>query len=109
VPADDVTRFYTARKRVTLRVVDRPGGRPIPAKVAIRCGGRLIAEENVTEPVAFFLAAGTTYDLRLQPANSTAEIERQVHISPDHDEAIEVRVNVYAGRRQPGNAQFAAR
>jgi hypothetical protein len=109
VPADDVTSFYTARKRVTLRVVDRPGGQPIPAKVAIRCKGRLVAEENVHEPVAFFLAAGTTYDLSVRPFGSTQEIGRQVHIRHDHDEATVVHVNAYAHQRQPGKSQVAVR
>ena len=98
VPADDVTRFYMDRKRVTLRVVDHPGGQAIPAKVAIRCEGRLVAEENVHEPVAFYLAAATTYDLSLRPYHGSEEIARQVHISHDHDEAVVLHVNAYTGR-----------
>ena len=109
VPADDVTPFYLARKRVTLRVVDRPGGQPIPAHVVVRCDGRLIAEENVHQPVAFFLAGGTTYDLRVRPFHGTEEIGRQVHIAHDHDEATVVHVNAYASRRQPGTSQVAVR
>jgi hypothetical protein len=109
VPADDVTPFYLSRKRVTLRVVDRPGGQPIPAHVVVRCDGRLIAEENVHQPVAFFLAGGTTYDLRVRPFHGTQEIGRQVHIAHDHDEATVVHVNAYASRRQPGTSQVAVR
>ncbi len=109
VPADDVTRFYMDRKRVTLRVVDHPGGQAIPAKVAIRCEGRLVAEENVHEPVAFYLAAATTYDLSLRPYHGSEEIARQVHISHDHDEAVVLHVNAYTGQRQPGKSQVAVR
>ncbi len=91
IPADDVTLFYTARKRATFRVVDRPGGRPVPAKIAVRCGGRLVAEDTVKAPIAFFLAGGTTHDVELQPSGSGQVILRQVPLSNDNnDEEIEL-------------------
>lgn len=74
VSARDVTRYYTARRPVRLRVLEEPGGSPVAARVVLRVGGELFAAD-VFRPeadmvhLALQLPTGLTYEAEITPAS----------------------------------------
>ena len=46
VKARDVTTFYTHRTQARIRVLDRPGGKPIATEVTVRLDGEIYARGN---------------------------------------------------------------
>jgi hypothetical protein len=92
VPADDVTRFYTDRRHVTFHVVDYPRGRSVPSRLIVRWGGRLVAEDVVTGPTRFVLAAGQTYEVQMQRSESSKIFKQQVCPTTDDSQVIELPI-----------------
>ena len=90
VPAVDVTRFYTARRKVTFRVVDRQGGQPVKAMLTVRLAGRIVAQDAVNGPATFQLAGGQTYEVEVQPRGGQARVLRKVTVSAGDDQTIEI-------------------
>jgi len=88
VTADDVTAFYTARRTVTLQVVDCAGGKPVRAEVTLRLGGRLVAKDTAEKPVAFVLAGGATYDAEIAPADGSPAVKRPVTVGDADGQTI---------------------
>lgn len=61
VPAFEVTPFYTHRTKLTIDVFDKPDGKPQPVRLAIRCGGALVASDGGKSSFDFDLAGGEKY------------------------------------------------
>jgi transglutaminase-like putative cysteine protease len=77
VCALDVTKQYTRRAPLTLRVLDRPGGRPVPAQVDVHWQGELYARarSDGTRDVTVNLPLGEAFDATLTtPDGRTSEI-----------------------------------
>jgi hypothetical protein len=77
VPARDVTKFYTMRKTVRIRALDRPAGRPAVAEVTLRLDdelyarGRTPGSASETETaLEFELPAGETFAVEIKPARA---------------------------------------
>lgn len=68
VPGIDVTSFYTHRGTVKLRLVDKPDGKPQPARVDIRRDGELVASAAGESSYEFDLARGENYSIEITPA-----------------------------------------
>ena len=90
VPAVDVTRFYTARRKVAFRVVDRPGGKPVEARLTIRLAGRIVGHDTVKGPAVFQLAGGQTYDVEARARGGPATALRKVTLSAEQGQSIEI-------------------
>jgi hypothetical protein len=82
VPAVDVTPFYTTRRTVTLRVLDRPGGQLTRARVTFRLAGQLAADVDVDGAAELVLAGGQTYDVEAMPPGAPI-VRRKLRISTD--------------------------
>ena len=92
VHADDVTRFYTARKAVTFRIVDA-GGAPAKAELTVRLAGRIVAAAAVAGEATFNLAAGESYEIRARVADGKGQVKRDVRIEKGDDKPIVVEVS----------------
>ena len=94
VSAVNATPFYLGRQKVRIRVLDKPGGTPVPAEVRLRLDGALYASD-ATRPGAtdggdfrFELPAAREYEVEVLPATgpkivrgtlrTTAEPEQNV-------------------------------
>ncbi len=74
VSARDVTRYYTARRPVRLRVLEEAGGPPVAARVVLRLDGELYAADDFRPAagmthLAFELPVEANYEAEITPAD----------------------------------------
>jgi hypothetical protein len=84
VPAEDVTRRYTRRRKVTFRLAS-------PAEVTVRREGRLVAQAKGTDSVIFELPAGLAHEVSLRPDSGGAPTSRSVTPSDDPEQTVDLR------------------
>ena len=84
VPAEDVTRRYTLRRKVTFQ---SPSG---PGEITIRQGGRLIAQDAIDGPAHFELPGDTTYEVIIKKAIG-GEVARTVKLTAEAEQVVEIR------------------
>ncbi|MFW6161965.1 MAG: transglutaminase-like domain-containing protein [Planctomycetota bacterium] len=87
VPAVDVTPFYAARRTVRFLVLDKPRGRPVPATLTLRLGGRIVAQAGVHDPVELIVAGGQGYEATIQPRGGPT-VRRQVSVPDEQGQTI---------------------
>ncbi|MCX5653719.1 MAG: transglutaminase-like domain-containing protein [Planctomycetota bacterium] len=90
VPAEDVTAFYTARRKVTFRILK--DGNPAPARLTLRLGGRIVVAGAGESPFVFDLAGGQIYEAHLQPADGGKTTIQEVKIAENGETTIELRM-----------------
>lgn len=89
VPAEDVTAFYTARRKVKVAVMK--DGKPAVVRLTLRLGGRIVAAA-AGDSFSFDLAGGQTYEAELQSADGGKPTTRKVKIAEKGEATIELRL-----------------
>ena len=83
VPAEDVTRRYTLRRKVTFK---SPGA---PGEITVRLDGRLVARDRIADATTFELPGGLSYEVRIDKA-SGGEIVRTIELTAEPDQVVEI-------------------
>lgn len=91
VPADDVTRFYTRRRKVSLRVEDAQAGAPGSAEISVRLDGVLVAHTTVSETDGLYLAANETYQATLRNPEGGTALGTTFETSDEPEQIIPLR------------------
>jgi hypothetical protein len=88
VAAVDVTKFYTARRKVRFRVVEKPDGQPIEARLTVRLGGRIVAHDlgALTEP--FDLAGDERYEVQVESLDGKQVRKQAVATKGEREQVI---------------------
>lgn len=85
VPAEDVTRRYTLRRKVTIR---SPGG---PGEITVRLAGRILAQGPIADSASFELPGDLEYQIQVHKLDGSGELSRSVKLSAEPDQVVEVR------------------
>jgi len=75
VPARNVTPYYTSRRNVALKVLDKPDGKPWKATVTLRLDGETYARCHTgkgEDAAQLELPGGKTYEADVAPAKSSS-------------------------------------
>jgi hypothetical protein len=84
VPAEDVTRRYTLRRKVTFK---SPGA---PGEITVRLHGRLVARDRIADSATFELPGDLSYEVQLQKAEG-GEVARTIKLTAEPDQVVEIR------------------
>jgi len=84
VPAEDVTRRYTRRRRVTFQAPGASG------EITIRQNGNLVAQDRIADATTFHLPGDLPYEVQIKKADG-AKIVRTITLSSEPDQMIEVK------------------
>lgn len=88
VHADDVTRFYSSRKAVEVRILDRRQGEPARANLTLRLHGKIVASIPVDGQTTLTLAGGCDYDATLVAAGAALPVAGKFSISETQKEPV---------------------
>ncbi len=83
VPAEDVTRRYTLRRKVTFKIAGSPG------EISVRYNGRLVAQDKIADSTSFELPGDLTYEVIV--ARPDGEIKQTVKLSTEPGQVIEIK------------------
>ena len=83
VPAQDVTRRYTLRRKVTFQV-DGSG------EITVRHQGRLVAQDAIPGATSFELPGDSSYEVVVKKADGE-EVSRTVKLTAEADQVVEIR------------------
>jgi hypothetical protein len=79
VNARDVTKYYTCRREVRIRVLEKPGGRPVAARVTLYLDGEPYALGETPDPsseaqadLEFELPGGERFDVEIEVSGGKA-------------------------------------
>jgi len=82
VAADDVTRFYTKRRRVTF---ENSGP---PLRMTVRRGGRIVAASVVQDKTSVVLAGDSEYDLHVVAVDGGTPAVRRFRLDDSQEQTI---------------------
>lgn len=85
VPAQDVTRRYTLRRKVTFRSPGQPG------EITVRLAGRIVARDTIADSATFELPGDLAYDVAVRKADGSGEVARSIRLSAEPDQVVEIR------------------
>jgi hypothetical protein len=85
VPAEDVTRRYTLRRKVTFKSPAAPG------EITVRLAGRIVAQAPIAESASFELPGNLEYQVQVRKPDGSGEVSRTVKLSAEPDQVIEIR------------------
>jgi Transglutaminase-like superfamily len=85
VPAEDVTRRYTLRRKVTFKSPEGPG------MITVRHDGRLVAQDKIADSTTFELPGDLSYEVRIERSTGGGEITRTVKLTAEPDQIVEIR------------------
>ena len=83
VPAEDVTRRYTLRRKVTFRS-------PAPGEITVRHDGRIVARDKIADAATFELPGDLSYEVQVRKDGGEA-LNRTVKLSAEPDQVVEIR------------------
>jgi len=83
VPAEDVTRRYTLRRKVTFRFAG-------PAEVTVRHLGRIVAQDRATDSAAFDLPGDTAYEVLVRKPDG-GEAAKTVKLTAEPGQVVDLR------------------
>ncbi len=83
VPAEDVTRRYTLRRKVTFKIGGSPG------EITVRLNGKLVAQDKVSESTSFELPGDLSYDVVI--VRPEGEIKKTIKLSTEMDQVVEIK------------------
>ncbi len=83
-PAEDVTRRYTMRRKVTFRL---PKG-SAPGSITVRHDGRIVAQSPIDPTASFELPGDTAYEVELRIACKPSQSFRMVKLTDEVDQVI---------------------
>jgi hypothetical protein len=84
VPAQDVTRRYTLRRKVTFKSPDGPG------EITVRQNGHLVAQDAIVEATSFELPGDATYDVQVKKAGG-GEVSKTIKLTAEPGQVVEIR------------------
>jgi len=84
VPAEDVTRRYTLRRKVTFKSPEGPG------EITVRHQGRLVAQDAIADATTFELPGDSSYEVVVKKA-SGGEVAKSIKLSAEPDQVVEIR------------------
>jgi hypothetical protein len=84
VPAEDVTRRYTLRRKVTFKSVDGPG------EITVRYQGRLVAQDVISDATTFELPGDSSYEVLVKKAGG-GEVSRTIKLTAEPDQVVEIK------------------
>ena len=91
VPADDVTRFYTRRRKVTLRVTDQPAGDvATAAEMTIRLNGVLVAQTTADNAAGLHLAGNEKYEATLRNPTTGETRKTTFEVSDEPEQTVSI-------------------
>jgi hypothetical protein len=85
VPAEDVTRRYTLRRKVTFK---SPGA---TGEITVRHDGRIVAQDKIVDSATFELPGDLSYEIQVRKADGTEGSTRTVKLSAEPDQVVEIR------------------
>ncbi|WP_435008879.1 transglutaminase-like domain-containing protein [Tundrisphaera lichenicola] len=85
VPAEDVTRRYTLRRKVRFQSPDAPG------QITVRRSGRIVAQAPISDPVTFELPGDLEYQVQIRKSDGSEGPSRTVKLSAEPDQVVEIR------------------
>lgn len=91
VPGVDVTAFYTHRDTIKVKVLDKPEGKPQPARVEIHRDGELVAGGSGESSYEFDIARGEKYTIEVSPPRGKTAT-RQYEFPADKDKGNDLTV-----------------
>ncbi len=92
IHADNITRFYTARRPISFRILDAEG-KKVATKLSLRMGKHLVAQGSGTGPINFVLAGdGQQYQMQIASNDGTELLNKKIAIEKDSPEVIEIRL-----------------
>ncbi len=83
VPAEDVTRRYTLRRKVTFKSVGSPG------EISVRLNGKLVAQDKIQDSTQFELPGDLSYEVTV--VRPDGEIKKTVQLSTEMDQVVEIK------------------
>jgi hypothetical protein len=83
VSAEDVTRRYTLRRKVTFKITGSPG------EISVRLNGKLVAQDKITEATTFELPGDLDYEVIV--VRPEGEIKRTIKLSTEADQVVEIK------------------
>ena len=88
-PAEDVTRRYTKRRKVTFKLPGDATSADAPAReITVRHDGRIVAHGPINPDATFELPGDSSYEVQLVVACKPAASTRTVKLSLDPDQVI---------------------
>jgi hypothetical protein len=83
VPAEDVTRRYTLRRKVTFKAAGSPG------EITVRFNGRLVAQDKIADTTTFELPGDLAYEVIVDRPEGA--IKKTVKLSIDENQVVEIQ------------------
>jgi Transglutaminase-like superfamily len=83
VPAEDVTRRYTLRRKVTFKAPGTPG------EITVRFGGRLVAQDKIADTTTFELPGDLSYEVIV--ARPEGAIKKTIKLSTEANQVVEIQ------------------
>ena len=83
-PAEDVTRRYTMRRKVTFRLPDQSK----PGTITVLLDGRIVAQDRVAPSTSFELPGDSTYVVDLQLDGEPVPAPRTVKLTAEPDQVV---------------------
>ena len=81
-PAEDVTRRYTLRRKVTFRLSDGSN----PGEITVRHDGRIVAQDHLNPAATFELPGDTSYEVETRRDGQTTPTTRTVELTAEADQ-----------------------
>ncbi len=83
VPAEDITRRYTLRRKVTFKIAGSPG------EITVRLNGKLVAQDKIAEATTFELPGDLSYEVLV--VRPEGELKQTVKLSTEMDQVVEIK------------------
>lgn len=84
VPAEDVTRRYTLRRKVTFKIAEGSG------TITVRSAGVIVARDELAPTASFELPGDSVYQVTIDRRGAEA-IVREIKLTKDNDQVVELR------------------
>ncbi len=92
VHAVDVTADYTMRRKVTIRLLDKPNGEPATGHIQLRSGGQLVADVKLDGARELFLAGNCQYDAVIRAEQQPSPLLRTIELDDSNDQVVELAI-----------------
>ena len=84
VPAEDVTRRYTLRRKVTFKAAG-------PGEITVRQSGRIVAHAPIDGSASFELPGDREYQVQVRKPDGSGEVAKAVKLTTEPDQVVEIR------------------
>ncbi len=83
-PAEDVTRRYTTRRRVTFRLPEASA----PGEITVRHDGRIVAQDRIAPATTFELPGDSAYEVQLRLDGQPSPTTRLVKLTTEPNQDV---------------------